>query len=549
MTKANDLSRDERRGAWAEVAAFHFVPADGPDREPWGSYFKPIRTGRTSEGLPTYSPNADDIDPEILEYWEIRASLTQHPLLRARYADLVWEFGRLALGAKANTGFAWVAADSYLITVERRLVEHEAQAWRFIDRALEIAIRLHDQGRVRRAKTVLFEFFRAQQEAGRLTMWWKPDEISFGHENLELSAAEVQEVLVTLEASVARFSDPKRPDQFDPEQTLAAADRLIRHRIRLDQPRQAVRVMKAAGAAVEGAAAQASPLQAAGWLEDLLRRYRELSMAEEIGRVEALLESLRRGPQAGPSVSSAQPQPDPNVSSTWIERLTTGSVPEVLHRVALSFVMREEISGGESAADPARDPRIAGIADLSGRAVQSAVSSITQKSNLLGAVLRRLVDGQSATIPALLGFLHNSIYFDAPRRRFLEEGLRGWLGGDPIKAVFILIPEIEAALRLVVMSMGEPVTRPLANGRAAPLQMVDILDNRAFCVQVDRNIRLHFAALYCDPSGLNLQGKISHGMANFDQLGPDIANWVIHSLLMVATISPGSPLPLPVDPP
>ena len=547
MSRAIDLSRDERRGAWAEVAAFHFVPADGTEREPWGSYFKPIRTGRNEQGLPTYSPNADDIDPEILEYWEIRASLTQHPLLRARYADLVWEFGRLALGAKANTGFAWVAADAYLTTVERRLVEHEAQAWRFIDRALEIAIRLNDLGRVRRAKTVLFEFFRAQQEAGRLTMWWKPDEISFGHDKLELSAAEVQEVLLTLEASLARFSDPKRPDQFDPQQTLAAADRLIRHRKRLDQPRQAVRVMKIAGAAVEGAASQVNPLQAAGWLEDLLSRYRELAMSEEIARVEQQLEGLRRlreGPHTGPHSASSIVVEDvagPD-SSGWLEKLTFGTLAEVLHRVGIAFVVREEGAALGSIDDTLRTPVLPGDPDVSSQEVLNAAASLTENSQLLGAALQRLLERHSASVPAFSGFLHGSGYFDVGRRRFLEDGLLGWLGGDPLKAIFLLIPEVEAALRLVLKNLGQPTTRSLLNGRVEFLEMAGILENRTFRLQVDRNVRLHLAALYCDPSGLNLQTKTNRGLANFDQLGPELANWVVHSLLVVAAIKPGAPL-------
>jgi hypothetical protein len=546
MSKTNELERDERRGAWAEVAAFHFVPADGPDREPWGSYFKPIRIGRSEDGLPMYSPNADDIDPEILEYWEIRASLTQHPLLRARYADLVWEFGRLALGAKANTGFAWVAADAYLTTVERRLVEHEAQAWRFIDRALEIAIRLDDLGRVRRAKSVLFSFFRAQQEAGRLTMWWKPDEISFGHDKLELSAAEVQEVLLTLEASLARFSDPKRADQFDPQQTLAAADRLIRHRKRLDQPRQAVRCMKIAGAAVEGAAAQANPLQAIGWLEDLLRRYRELSMTEEIARAEAQLDGIRRA-QVKEMLEPRTDQPDPQPigSSAWLERLTFGTLSEVLHRIGLAFVARAE--SGHAADDGAKTAFAPGEADISGQAILNAAAALTQKSPLLNAALRRLTERHSTNTTTLIGFLQMSGYFESSRRRFLEEGLQAWLAGDAIKAIYLLMPEVEAALRLVLTAIGQPHTYSLTLGRVEMLDIAAILENRAFRIQVDRNIRLHLAALYSDPSGLNLQAKIARGTANFDQLGIEIANWVVHSLLLVASVNPGMKLEIPEE--
>lgn len=546
MSKSNPLSPEERRGAWAEVAAFHFVPAETPSRTPWGTYFGPIKTGTTPEGETVYSPNAGDIDSDIIEYWEGRASTTSHPLLRARYADLVWEFGKAARATNIRTGFAWVAADAYLMTVEKRLVEHEAQAWRFIDRALEIALSLSDAGRVRRAKAALFDFLRAQQDAGRLTMWWKPDEISFGHAALELGAAEVQEVLLSLEAALARYSDPRRPDQFDPQQTLAAADRLIRHRKRLEQPRQAVRVMKAAGAAVEAAAIQASPLQAIGWIEDVLRRYRDLSMHEDAERAQRQLDLFRREPDTGPAASPAHPSMGPVASTTWLDRLTAGTLTDALHRFAPTFLVKEDLNLRASDIDGSDS---AGNAIISGRAIHTALAKLTQKSSLLSASLEHVAKRHTLDLPALMTYLGQSRYFDPGRRRFLEAGLGGWFAGDSLKTIFVLVPEIEGALRNVMASMNEPVTRPLGDGGAEPLNIADLVTSRAFCAQIDRNVRLHMAALYYDTSGLNLQNKIARGMASFEQLGPEVANWVVHSLLLVCTITPGSPVEIPLDTP
>ena len=83
-TKAEDF------GAWAEILAFALV-GNKTDASPWDTYFSPLFSGTDKDGKPLYSPDIADASVDVIQHWAGRAIATKHPVLRARYADLVWE--------------------------------------------------------------------------------------------------------------------------------------------------------------------------------------------------------------------------------------------------------------------------------------------------------------------------------------------------------------------------------------------------------------------------------------------------------------------------
>jgi hypothetical protein len=520
LADAGEMSRELKRGAWAEVAAFHFVPSDGEDRTPWGRYFKPIKSSVNKEGKLVHSPNMGDIDASVLEYWEMRASTTPHPLLKARYADLLWEFGQETSGSQNHIHFAWLAIDAYLDTVLQYLAEHEPQSWRFLDRALQLAVLIDDNSRTQRTKSALFAFYREQQRRGQLSMWWKADEISLAHGDIELSAAETQELLVGLEAALARHSNPEDRERYDPWQALEAADRLIRHRKRLEQPRQAVRTMRAAGQALERAAARANPQIAVGWLEEVLRRYRELGMIDEASRTELMIEKRRTEQTASSGSSAATVE-----AAAIIERGGANTLEESLNRLVQSFLVKVDIP-----------PVPAGTNPLTPSVVRNAAAWMSQRSDLLAASLDRIRQRHGLDTPQFVALLGQSPLFALARRRFLQDAASAWLGGDPVKAIYLLVPEIEAALRELLASRGVSTQRSRSDGRGEPLPLHELLAAPAMAEVVEVAQRLHLVALLCDPGGWNIRTKLACGTINYAELDASLANWLVYGTLLVAAL-------------
>ena len=156
------LQADDQRGAWPDLAAFAFTAGED---SPWGStYFGPSGSTRDEGGNVFFFPDLREVSPDVVDHWARRAKSLRHPVLRARYADLVWDLGR-RVGTKPEVEFARLAIDAYNQAVgEKRLPDlySEIAAGR---RALSLAISIGDAERIDTSRDqMLLLFSRSVEE-------------------------------------------------------------------------------------------------------------------------------------------------------------------------------------------------------------------------------------------------------------------------------------------------------------------------------------------------------------------------------------------------
>jgi Domain of unknown function (DUF4209) len=116
--------------------------------------------------------------------------------------------------------------------------------------------------------------------------------------------------------------------------------------------------------------------------------------------------------------------------------------------------------------------------------------------------------------------------------------LAAWFDDDPVKAIHLLVPQIEAACRDLLASAGASVRKP--NPRVSGSRVIglgDVLGNKVFKQGGMKDVGFHLRALYTDPRGINLRNKLAHGLAHGGILGMGVANLVVHSILMIAALS------------
>jgi len=97
-----DISSEERRVWWCEVAAFWFGSSRGEKVGPTGRHFRPQSSLTRGDGSVVYVPDPSEIGEQVISYWENRAGTSRNPVARARYADLVWDLRRKATGTAAD---------------------------------------------------------------------------------------------------------------------------------------------------------------------------------------------------------------------------------------------------------------------------------------------------------------------------------------------------------------------------------------------------------------------------------------------------------------
>ena len=174
--------------------------------------------------------------------------------------------------------------------------------------------------------------------------------------------------------------------------------------------------------------------------------------------------------------------------------------------------------------------------DLDGRTVHHATQFMSQSAPFLQVAWERLKAKHSVDLEQLIAWLSQCEFFPPTRLQFVREGLAAWLAGDMVKAIHVLVPQIEAALRDVLAALGGVVTRPnLDVGGFQMISLGEVLSHARFREKVSEDIRFHFRVLYSDPRGLNVRNDLAHGIAAFELFGLGLANMVVHSIVVIGT--------------
>lgn len=556
---AKSLNDNERKGCRAEIFGLRFSTENSEQRPPWGLYFGPTSSWVKDDGTEGYLPDARDMDPEIIQYWIDRSEQTPHPTLRARYADLSWEMIRLWNRNHSNEKsierprlLAQRAVAAYLDVVEKNLAFDSHQIWRFLGRALELALHIKDSDLIDRSKGLAISYQRGRMQAGDSSIWQIDDLLWGNSKNLKLSDQERSDLMGWLYAGLTIHSNIEDPLRFDPHQALNAAERIGRWFSKSD-PAKCIAALKTAGAAFEAIAQKADALTAISWLETLNAKYRTHNLSADVARVESAIRA--RADEAQQSIK--QLSVDINVPQAemdaWLDELSAGSADLALSRIAMNLMTSEENLRGMVETAAANAPLQAHLKiaimgrggataatigavkdDMPGRVINQAAMIIGGAAPWLHQALEHAKTRWSINADVLFAFLVQSPIFPAHTHGMLKHGVEAWVAEDTVKAIHVLVPQVEAALREILAAMGASVMQPSKEaGGLQAIGMGTVLSDPTFKKKFDSTARHHLRSLYTHPKGINLRNKIAHGIAGEELLGRGIANWVIHSLLAI----------------
>jgi hypothetical protein len=180
-----------------ELVAFSLCESSGgAESREWRGRFIPAWVGRDETGAerPTV---AEVIDADAVRHWARRSEESQSSLLRARYADLVWEFGRLA-SLRSPGRFAIRAIDAYAKVGEpgsrfRRHIRHSA-----LSRCLELSRSLNDVARATAAANRVAEEGAMEGESDPFWAAWLLTENGEARLVVESTSARLEEAMLKM---------------------------------------------------------------------------------------------------------------------------------------------------------------------------------------------------------------------------------------------------------------------------------------------------------------------------------------------------------------
>jgi hypothetical protein len=526
------------------------------DDSVWGTYFAPIFEGTRADGEKVRSPDIGDLDAETVAHWKERAKDVANPLMRARYADCVWDLERAICGEKPAHEFARIAATAYIEAAERNKYKTDINGVEWLARALSIGKSINDQQLVSRVVEAILAFCDHVFNPAHAGVWIAPFDLLYEGKGL-LTTEQESKIISDLEM-VLKVASSRTTSSFNPFGAQAAAERLAKHYTRQGQRDQVQRVIKVYGGAFESFAKEASPMLATSWLQPVIERYEQEGLRDEANKAQFL--SIEKGKHVtddlkhyGVKIEILQEDLD----GLTAELLTQGDLEQSLRNIAHCFipsaVSAEQIVQQLRTVAPFTSligvqivdqegrikAKIGSVdEDAEGRLYQQLARSIGFHDFLLEYVLQKTKELFSPAIDDLLNVILKSPVFLETQRPFLEDGLEAYLDGDFLKAIHVLVPQVEQAARNLLTLIGVSPNKTVRgnSGIMDVKSMGNALEDDGLRNVLPENVWRYLTVLYVDRRGINLRNDLAHGLMSHSAFSQGLSDRVFHSLLVMSLI-------------
>jgi hypothetical protein len=505
------------------------------------------------DGSTVWNPDPAQLTSAALALWREHLQACVHPVLRARYADLLWEFEKQVNGTKPPLQYAQTAMDAYLTAAARSdAASHEVVVW--LDRAISIATAVSDLTRLAAGVQQAIAWVKGTEAAQNARSYVFLFEAI--NDNKRVAESEKTAVIAYLESVLTATTD-ESGTKFDHATAEIVADLLATHFRRANNKTDAERVIRAAGLATEFAASQASALFAMTWLQKLLERYRNFGMTADADRVQ--VEARRRGMDSGEEMKKQAhtftiPEEtivayrnwliEPQAPRALLLRWACNNVPSVegaretlkeslTATPLLARISVTAINAGQfvSRAGSVED-------DLEGRVAVHLRQLIEMRFNLFVGGWQHIQENKPLSAEDILGALSVSPVFSEEGLELIGEGLKRFFADDHLGATHILLPQVECALRNLLGLLGRP-TNKAVRGESGVMQernMNEALGDPAVQSVLPENFQRHLQIVFASRLGFNLRNVVAHGLLPASQFSVLTSLMSLQGILLMSLI-------------
>ncbi|MBZ5494142.1 MAG: DUF4209 domain-containing protein [Acidobacteriia bacterium] len=551
-----DVPDDEEWDCFlAESSAFGFMTRRG-EPSVWNTYFGPMAIYTLSDGTEGRNPDIAQLNENTVTHWQERATSVKNPMMSARYADLVWDLTKAITKGNPDYRFAQLAIDQYMKAVENGLYTMEMYAVHWLERAFNLAVALKDDKRAKAVITLIFVFYDFVVNPKKTGVWIFPFDCLYSRRDL-LRPDEADRLIADLERMLDITSGSGKPEEFDPFGAQAAAERLAQHYRRLNDKANVERVVKQYGAAFERVSKDGSPMLAQSWLLPVIERYEQEGLKQDAERLRILSEE--KGKHVGDdlkeltatfSISQAELE-------GFINEMLADDLDGALTRIAVNFTPNADetrknlreisdiaplmslFSVVKVSPDGRPSAKVGSLEeDPDGRLHMEIGNSISTYVPFLAKVVDAVREKYAPTPQQMIQWLSKSPVFPESRREFVAEGLLAYESGDYLKSIHVLVPQVEHALRNLLVLMQIPTTKavPRHPGITDVKSMNQVLDDERVREALTENMWRYLTVLYIDRRGLNIRNDLAHGLLEMPTFNRAIADRVFHSLLVLGLI-------------
>lgn len=537
----------------AEKMAFGFIEDCKNSETGWGTYHGPCMTFNDKERGYIEFPSIKEITPSMIEYWEKRADESKNPILKARYADLAWDFSEKIKGAKPDYKMAIKVIESNIEIADKDLHKYPQSVIVKLKRALSLALALNNRELVEKVKETIINYEKKIGKDNDIGLWGFSFDLLLKNEKVVLTEGEKEEIIKDLEERLDRISKSPEHDFWAAEN---ASLRLANYYSGINKKNDVKRVLLKYGQVVKEALSKGpSALVTISWLERLFHIYMQYNMKDEADEIS--IEIRKFGEKADSEfvkieVPVSIPTKEVEIFinnlidgdlKTALERITVYYVPkkeeaikqleDLSKKVPIQFLFTRKIQDSSGRVTATVGPL---SEDFEGHVVLQIAQNMSLSSMFLRDTIKALISKFNPDAKSIIDYMYQSPIFGEDRRLLIEKSIEEYLNGEYVIALHVLIPQVEALIRNLEEKTGGSVFRQSRYGGFNYKTFEEMLWDENISRVLGEDLTSYFRVLFVDSRGWNLRNNICHGISTSESLNATSADRVFHSLLCLSLI-------------
>lgn len=555
LNRVNDQAReaglqsdDLRFELFAAEVTLNDAPAE------WGTLFGPTMTMLRADQTRLDVPPLLGIDAAAVDYWTRRMEEATHPLMRARYADLVWDLSQTVANRRPPIRAAHLAIDSYVEAVATNRCEMHDGYGDYMRRPVALAASVNDQVRLAAAIARLDAYAAGAPD---------DDEREFRQRELldlltdllpvqRRPAAQMQGLIAALRARLEALAAGE-PDHFTLGNVALPLADFYRDSNQLEE---AQAVLRTYGAAVIRMADQAMAILGIAWLRGLHGIYTRFQMNPEAVDILARIEARQRevpgnlAPVRIPMEVNAQELEDflayviTDDLAESVARLAVNFVPDIeeqrqqMAQLAIEHPLAAAIPGILVAHDGREIAHLGGDDADTGRLMHHLSQGMGFIAFHLRHALARFRERHAPDAQTLFDYCIASAVWPPDRHGVLRRGIEAFLVDDHVVAIHLLVTELENTVRNIARTIGVPLQRPNRFGGLDLRTFGDLLADEQIRQCLSENVATYMESVLTDQRGWNIRNTTCHGIRPFASFHSAASDRVMHIVLLLSLLRP-----------
>jgi len=497
-------------------------------------------------------PAASVLSTETIAYWKRRANEAINPMMKARYADLVWTLEETVSGESGNYKYAMLAIDSYINTAIQKAHHSAVRIIDKLERALSLAFSLGDKNRVQLVADEMLSFEDEIAEDNKRGLW------GFSFDNLLepgkviLADKQVEKIISDLEARLERMSI-LHGDGADPWAAEAAALRLARYYRRKNLHEDKHRVMRKTYSAFQNSIDHKDYTRALAWLQHMYDLFIEFEMNDDANEVTVQIAQVGAGALREQKKHEISYSISGKEMEAFLDNMTRGDLDDSLLRLIARYLPKRKIIENQlegyskkffslhlssTVLQDFKGRPIATIgsidSDWEGHLVSTISRNMGMSSIFLELLIDKIIKKFDVTSEGFCSWILQSPIVEEYQYGIICRGIEAYFSQDYISSMHLLIPQLEAIIRNLTENMGQSVFRKNKYGGFLYRTLGELIGNGCIRELFNEDVELYLTVLLTDQRGWNLRNTVCHGLNPTEYFGRIQCDRVIHAMLLLS---------------